>query len=423
MGGAVVESNTLPFIARSSLGAPYLLVVRPGKAQVTGTVPGSRLVASASTSVVAGGPGEAVSLPLAFTGVATIATVTPANDAQGVAVSVQVEIEATGALDPSPANLAKAKLFKGSAPVDVRLLLSGSGKRLAVIPVEPLDVSTQYTFTAVGLRDAGNEDVVVSGVTFKTKDFVPPVHDTNAIVFSYPEDGITKVTAPKGSLAPFSEVLILNATNGAVLWLQVDNDGCIGCLGGSNELPATIDDRLLVTITDPAGNVTTFERSKFVAADGTVAIGPGGGTVEGPGGVELRIPSGALEKGVELKVEGLTAEALLQQFPGQVPDLGRGADDKPLAHMAGGLKITSKDEPSFSKPIDLAFPVPAEALAAAQAHSQDETAPYFYVVRRLEGPCEDGSDTCAAADRKVLFQTIDHAFAECRSGRTITREV
>ena len=68
------------------------------------------------------------------------------------------------------------------------------------------------------------------------------------------------MTAPKGSLAAFSEVLILNATSGAVLWLQVDNDGCIGCLAGSNELPATIDDRLMVTITDPQGNVITFER-------------------------------------------------------------------------------------------------------------------------------------------------------------------
>jgi hypothetical protein len=46
---------------------------------------------------------------------------------------------------------------------------------------------------------------------------------------------------------------------------------------------------------DPSGNVTTLERSKFVDPEtGETAIGPGGGTVEGPGGVELRIPEGAL---------------------------------------------------------------------------------------------------------------------------------
>ena len=271
------------------------------------------------------------------------------------------------------------------------------------------------------LKDAADEDVVVvSPVSFTTKDFVAPVVNTNAIVFSYPENGMTKVTAPPGSLPPFSEVLILNATNGAVLWLQVDGEGCIGCLGASNELPATINDRLMVTITDPQGNVTTFERSKFVKADGTVAIGPGGGTVEGAGGVELRIPSGALENGAELKVEGLTAETLLQQFPGQVPDLGRDADDKPVAKLAGGIKITSKDEPSFTKPVDLAFPLPdfTKAPEAERPPAGKPEDAYYYVVRRLEGPCADGSDTCAAADRKVLFQTIDHAFAECPEGKT-----
>ena len=166
--------------------------------------------------------------------------------------------------------------------------------------------------------------------------------------------------------------------------------------------------------------MTTFERSKFVKADGTVAIGPGGGTVEGAGGVELRIPSGALENGAELKVEGLSAETLLQQFPGQVPDLGRDADEKPLAHLAGGIRITSKDEPSFTKPIDLAFPLPdfTEVPEAERPPSGKPEDAYYYVVRRLEGPCADGSDTCAAADRKVLFQTIDHGFAECPEGKT-----
>jgi hypothetical protein len=421
VGGAVVESNTLPFIGRSRLEAPYLLVARPGTAQVSATVPGTRLVASGSTTVVAGGPAEAAPLPLAFVGAATTATVTPADGTLAIAVSAQVEVEATAALDPSPTNLAKAKLFKGSEPVEVRLQLSLSGKRLALVPVKPLEVSTDYTFTATGLKDAEDEDVIVpSPVVFRTKDFVAPVYDVEAIVFSYPEEGITKVTAPKGSLPPFSEVLILNSSNGAVLWLQVDNEGCIGCLVGSNELPATIDDRLLVTITDPQGNVVTFERSKFVKADGTVAIGPGGGTVEGAGGVELRIPSGALEKGVELKVEGLTAEALLQQFPGQVPDLGKNDQETPLAKLAGGIKITSKDEPVFTKPIDLAFPLPdfTKAPEAERPPADKLEDAYFYVVRRLEGPCEDRSDSCAAADRKVLFQTIDHAFAECPEGKT-----
>ena len=388
VGGAIVESDALPFVSRSGLTTPYLLPARAGTAQVSATIPGNRLVASGSATLPAGGPAEAVSLPLSFAGAVTTATITPAGGTQGVAASVQVVVEATAALDPSAGNLARAKLFKGAEPVAARLLLSTSGRRLAVVPENPLETSTDYTFTAAGLQDAAKDEVVLpSPVVFRTKDFVPPVYNTDAIVFSYPENGITKVTAPPGSLPAFSEVLILNTTNGAVLWLQVDNDGCIGCLPGSNELPATIDDRLLVTITDPQGNVMTFERSKFEKADGTVAIGPGGGTVDGAGGVELRIPSGAVEKGVELKVEGLTADALLQQFPGQVPDLGKNDQGQPNAHLAGGLKITSKDQPTFTKPIDLAFPLPdftAVPEAGRPPAGKPEDA-YFYVVRRLEG--------------------------------------
>ncbi len=413
--GAVVESDTLPFIARSGMDLPYRLVARPGTAQVKGTKPGTRLAASATAAVVAGGPGEAVPLPLVFAGVATSATVTPADGTQGVAVSVQVEVEATAPLNASADNLANARLSKGAEPVAVRYQLSLSGKRLAVIPVQPLATSTEYTFTAAGLLDAAGDDVLVaSPVVFRTKDFVPPVFNVDAIVFSYPEGGMTRVTAPEGSLPSFSEVLVLNTTNGAVLWLQVDGNGCLGCVG-ANELPASIDDRLLVTITDPAGNVVTFERSKFVKADGTVAIGPGGGTVVGTGGVELRVPSGALEKGVELKAEGVSAEELQQQFPGQVPNLGKNDEGKPAAHLAGGLKLTSKDEPTFKKPIDLVFPLP-DFTKAAEGERPPPDKPedaYYYVVRRVEGPCADGSDTCAPGERRVVFQTIDHAFVEC----------
>jgi hypothetical protein len=229
--------------------------------------------------------------------------VTPADGSLGVAVSVQVELEATGPLDPSAANLAKAKLSKGAVPVAVKYLLSGSGKRLAVIPLKPLDTSTEYTFTAAGIEDADGKDVLVSGVTFKTKDFVAPVYDTDAIVFSVPDaQGYVHVTAPAGTLAPDSTILIINSGNGFVATFTADNDGAVGLLVEA-VLPATINDRLFVTVTDPQGNVTTFQRSQFVnPATGETAIGPGGGTVKGAGGVELRLPEGAVEQGVRLKI-------------------------------------------------------------------------------------------------------------------------
>ena len=192
---------------------------------------------------------------------------------------------------------------------------------------------------------------------------------------SFPDDnGIVQVSA--AGLPPGTSVLLVNAGNGIVLSLTVDNDGNL-----TGELPASISDRILITLTDPAGSSVSLEKSKFVAPDGTTGIGPGGGTVEGPGGVELRIPEGALEQGVTLQIESFDENFLPQ---GQKPDL-------PNSNFGAGLKITSEDVPTFEKEVKLAFPKPDDAPDGA----------FFYVYRQLE------TDTGI-----VQWETIDHAFIE-----------
>jgi hypothetical protein len=165
-------------------------------------------------------------------------------------------------------------------------------------------------------------------------------------------------------------------------------------------LPATISDRLIVSITDPLGNTTSFERSKFVnPATGETAIGPGGGTVEGVGGVEMRIPEGALDKGVTLKIESVSAAQLAADLPGQRPDLEG-------AHTGSALKITSEDKPTFKKAVDLAFPLPDFASVPESERPPKPEDAFFYVYRRLElPPAPDGTPRAA-------FETIDHAFIE-----------
>ena len=150
---------------------------------------------------------------------------------------------------------------------------------------------------------------------------MPPVYDAAKLVFSYPDaNGFVSITAPAGSFAPGSEVLILNTGNGDVSTFQVDNLGGLGSLVPAT-IRASISDRLLVTITDPLGNVTTFTRSEFVAPDGTTGIGAGGGVVKGDGGVELRIPEGALAQGVTLRLEALTAAQLERPLSGPAAEL------------------------------------------------------------------------------------------------------
>jgi len=146
----------------------------------------------------------------------------------------------------------------------------------------------------------------------------------------------------------------------------------------------------LETTTDPSGNVTTFERSKFVDPDtGETAIGPGGGTVEGPDGMELRIPEGAVDRGLVFKLTSFGEEA--------VPEPFGGFDDQGERNLSFGQGLTVEIEGSlepFKKEVDLAFKVPAEATENT----------VYYVMRRLE----NGDDP----DGEGMYETIDEAFVE-----------
>ncbi len=157
---------------------------------------------------------------------------------------------------------------------------------------------------------------------------------------------------------------------------------------------------------DPLGNVTTFTRSEYVAEDGTTGIGPGGGTVRGDGGVELRIPEGALKKGATFKL------ALVD--PSELPTLFPNAQHETLAESLGAhhgsvLRLEASEGTRLEKEADLVFPLPDfTAVPEADRPTKPEDA-FYYVHRRVER-CADGSTTCP--DPIVIFEVIDEAKVE-----------
>ena len=379
---AVVETTGLPFIALADGSGDYTAPTVTGPVRVTASVPRTSLRAIANVDVV---DGETFALDLNLSGSSSTASVTPTEGALRVPVSAQVDIVTTVPLDALTVTTDNLKLFEGD-PVDdllvpTRFVLSGSAKTLAVVPEQSLRPGTRYILAAGTLADVFGGAVSVNQTSFTTRSDQALAIDAEAVSFSLPDDnGIVQITNTT-PLPAGATVLIVNAANGTVLTLTVDNVG-----GLTGELRATISDRLLVTLTDPTGSVITFEKSKFVAEDGTTAIGSGGGVVEGTGGVELRIPEGALEQGVVLKIEAFD-ETL---FPAnERPDI-------PGGMFGGGLRIHSDDEPTFKKEVDLVFPKPAAAPDGAS----------YYVHRRLEGPLDAGGSPI------ILFETIDQAFVE-----------
>jgi hypothetical protein len=374
---ALVQTDSLPIVSITGANGVYVVPALVGTVNLKASAPHTALAGSATAQVTAGQSTQ-VNIPLA--GTVTAAVVSPADGSLAVPVSTVITVTTTAPINPQSIQQSNLQLFKG--PVSANQLvplqafvLSTSGTVLSFAPQSNLDPAVQYTVQVAGLADSFGGAISVPSSTFTTKAAAVFNFDPNQITFSFPDqNGNIHVSALAGSLRPGTKVLIVDQSNSVVLSLTALNDGSL-----SGNFPGTLNDVLQVTVTDPNGAVASFTRSQFVAADGSVAVGPGGGTVTGPGGVELRIPEGALDKGVTFKVESFG------------PDLFPERPDVPGGTFGGGLKITAGQPTTFKKEAKLAFPRPPDAPAGA----------FFQVYGRLQAP-----------NGQVAFEDLDYALPE-----------
>ncbi|HEX9983135.1 MAG TPA: Ig-like domain-containing protein [Thermoanaerobaculia bacterium] len=377
---AVVQAAGFPFSAITT--SQFTLIAPAGNTRLTATVPGTSLTGETTVAVPAGG---SVTTTFRADAATTTAVVTPADGAVRVPTSIQLEIEATAPIRADSIDGVRLELASTGAAVAVRRVVSGSGRIVAVIPQDGLEPGTAYRLVANGVVDVYGGHIAVPAVTFTTMPNEPPQYDTTRVTFSMPDSrGMVTISAPAGSLPPGTRVVVVNDGNGVVISLTALNDGSL-----NGELPATINDRLLVTITDPQGNVVNFERSQFVFTDGSgrVAIGPGGGIVTGTGGTAIQLPEGALSEGAVFKVEAFGPDA----FPERPADLLN-------AKWGGGLRVNSPQMPVLAKEGDLIFKRPADAPPGST----------YWVYKRIAGP-----------NGAVAFQLIDYALEDGK-GNVVT---
>jgi hypothetical protein len=378
---ALVTVAGLPFVAPAALDGSYIIPAEPDTAALTARVPGTNLTAHATVAI---STTHTAARDLDLTGEVTTATVAPSNGSVSVDRTTQITLTTPVALDATSVTAENIKLFlgdpSGAVLVATRLQLSASGKTLAVIPQTRLDAAQSYTLVASGLRDKVGGLVVVQVTAFKTAVEVPPVVNTDPVTVNLPADGgNATVAVPPGTFKPGTTIIITNEGNGEVVGCTVGNGGGVNC-----EIPATSDDTLVISVTDPDGSTTTFKRSEFHLPDGRTAIGPGGGTVTGPGGVELRIPEGALTHGVTFKINLIDASGL--------PPAPTVADTT----TASALRVETFGNPVFQKEVHLAFPKPADAPDGS----------FYYVHRLLNGTANHPLAAGAA------WEVIDHAFVD-----------
>ncbi|MDO8680897.1 MAG: Ig-like domain-containing protein [Acidobacteriota bacterium] len=289
----VVEVSGLPF-ATLGVDGRYATIGRAGNVTVRARAANTSLAGEANATVVTGAD---ATVDIALAGEVTEATVVPADGAITVSPGAQVEVSSSVPIKPgslTTAAITFTQITAPSAPVPFRLVLSGSGRTLAIVPLARLAEGTEFSVAVSGLADAVGGAITVPQTTFTTQSNTAPQYDLDLLVFSFPNaEGQVTLSGPPGTLAPGSTVLVVNETTGEVSTLPVFNDGSVG-----GDLVAENSDRLIVTITDLIGRQTSFKRSEYVAPDGTTAVGNGGGEILGPGGVEVRIPEDAVMNGV-----------------------------------------------------------------------------------------------------------------------------
>jgi hypothetical protein len=409
---AADDPGRLPFLALSGVDGRYALAAATGTRPIRATVPGAPFVAAASVAVL---PLATTPQDLVLAGAVTTASVNPPDGALGVSTTATIEIASDSPFDPAtlvPANFALQRVpaSAGEATLNVgfRLVVAASARLVTLVP-EALEPSRSYRLSASGLADSVGGLVVVPSVTFRTKDVVAPFYDPRRLVFGMPNaDGIVTVTAPRchpepGCFYPGTTILIINSGNGAVLSLTAGNDGEI-----ASSLPASLNDTLLVSITDPFGNTTSFQKSEFVdEATGETGVGPGGGTVRSTdGAAELRIPEGALENGVTFKVSVVPESEL--------PDLFPNAEHERIlegGHLGGMVRIEASQDVTFRKEVDLAFPLPDFTRVPESQRPASPNDAFYFIHRRVER-CPDGTTTCPPEARVVVFEAIDDARVE-----------
>jgi hypothetical protein len=371
---ATIQTDALPFIAFSNSNGNYTIAAATGTVHLSASIPNTALAGTATAQVTTG---QTATANLTVTGQVESAAITPANGAVGVPLTAEIDITAADAFNTATVTPATVVLTAAgsSTPIALRFIFSSGGSKLAIFPQVALQPSTQYTVQGSGVANALGGLISIPTTSFTTVAITAPTYNTNALVFAMPDsNGNVAVSAPANSFPAGSTILIVDQTNGVVYSLTVFNDGSV-----TGQMPATINDILQVTLTDPSGIKTTFTVSQFVAADGTTAIGAGGGTVIGPGGTGIIIPPGALNQGTTFKLTPLDQSA----FP-QLPSWAG-------SNFGSGLRISDPSMPTFNKEAKLAFPVPPNAPSNA----------FYYVYRRL-----------VDQNGKVYFETIDHAFVQ-----------
>jgi hypothetical protein len=315
-----------------------------------------------------------------------VLTVVPSEMAE-VGVGTVVEVQVSTAADPLTVD--QVKLYQEGADasqlteVAARRTLGLDGRTLLLTPEAPLPLSAIFRVVTLGLASLSGEAAPAYTRRFKTMDRPQaPDVDLSRIKLSYPTDAFdVTVTIPEGAVPAWSIVSVEASQMGSY------GQGVMPPRGDLVfPLKASLGERLKVMVQLRDGSSVSGTIGRYVADDGRTTLGVDGGRVEGPGGLAISVPAGALENASELRVV-VSTEAPLP------------ADGSLLngEQMGAALELRSKDPISFKTPPILEMPissVPAGMMTTVDTALTFGNGPvpvYQKVVTKLPDGTEDFS--------------------------------
>src|SRR5439155_6746088 len=320
LAGSLVGADTLGVVALADARGRYVLAAPLGDVNVTALDRATGDLVTQVAHVTTPGGVSALALGVAPTP-PTVVAVNPANGARNVPFTTPVTVNFSEPVDPASVGSGVVTLTKSGASVSGTLSLSPRGTAVTFRPDTLLESARTYQITvAATVRDlVGRPMGAPFASQFTTVNVTPPPPPpAGAVTASIPDaNGKTTVSGTQGTAVPGGAVNVKNLASGAITTLTPNADGSF-----SGQVAAARTDKLDVTIVDADGNKTTVPLPAFKNADGSVVVGAAGGRVEGPGGVAVDVPAGALPDGTVVKVDPVGAGDLPIPAPAEFPFVG-----------------------------------------------------------------------------------------------------
>ncbi len=251
--------------------------------------------------------------------------------------------------DPKPIpNMQAAVVSTTLVEVPLRRSLSQDGRTLTLVPESPLAHGSAFQVQTLGVTSLTKEQAPAFIRRFRTRT-APLIGDVHfeRLSLSYPDPGLnTNLLVPAGSVPPWSMVEALCEASGSSVSFVMPPAGDF-----STTLRAALGARWTVTVQLRDGRVVQGHLSRYVSSDGRTTLGPDGGRIEGPGGLAVTLPSGALDKVVEFQVESLLVPAVVADGV-----LLEGETLKPALRLSSDQEVTLAATPIIELPMGLLPP-------------------------------------------------------------------